>query len=450
MDDSVKNCSKSLSNYTTLQVLIELVPYDDSYSGWSRRSPTWFAFYYILIIIYCFLFISLSITCAILLSKKHLAQRFKVRTFIAIDLALIVLGVSRTLFLLLDPWGQAGYCTHIVCIVLSRLFGSMAFPSLTASYTLVFITLWISVRIHLGRSWLQNLKILIPLCCVHYIVALIIEIIVLLPFRNTMVVLFLLVGCEVIFSLWGFIVCFMFLIAGYRLLKTVEKSAKSSSVICRDSPNMNRHDLIEKSKFKNRADDPNQRKRSLTIIRLKNHLRTKQRRAERKITAITYITMVLGMLYSILNIANLIISFLILFDGCLGELIGNESSPDVWLAIRYFYFTLEISLAVFLTYATNDYTPLIDCVVTAVGTCCRTKEFIQRFSLNVQDNSTISKNTLKVDIETCVTRDENSTISINDDDSTPPVVKNNSRISKSPSPLSVSFDIKDNFTGEET
>ena len=116
-------------------------------------------------------------------------QRFRVRTFITIDLALITLGISRTLFLILDPWGQSGFCKHYACIVVSRLLGSLAFPGLTASYTLVFITLWISARIRLrGKSWIQKLKVLVPLCFIHFGVAILFEIIVALPFLPPKVV----------------------------------------------------------------------------------------------------------------------------------------------------------------------------------------------------------------------------------------------------------------------
>ena len=111
------------------------------------------------------------------------------RTFISIDLALITLGISRTLFLVLDPWEQLGFSKHYTCIVVSRLLGSLAFPGLTASYTLVFITLWISARIRLGgKFWIQKLKVLVPLCFVHFGVAILFEIIAALPFLPPKVV----------------------------------------------------------------------------------------------------------------------------------------------------------------------------------------------------------------------------------------------------------------------
>jgi len=158
-ETGTNSCLTELTNLSTLKVLSMLRPSDSPH--WDQRTQWWYAFFYLLIIIYGILFLSFSIFCLLILTKRHLAQRFQVRTSIAIDLALIVLGCSRFLFLLLDPWGQLGFCTHFACTVLSRLLGSLGFPSLTASYTLVFLTLWISARIQLGRTWVKRFRRLV-------------------------------------------------------------------------------------------------------------------------------------------------------------------------------------------------------------------------------------------------------------------------------------------------
>ena len=358
--DTMEDCSVDFSNETAISIVALLVPNNSSY--WRERTDAWYAFFYLLIIIFSVLFLAFAITCILLLSKRHLAQRFRVRTFIAIDLALITLGISRFLFLLLDPWGQLGFCNHYACIVISRLLGALGFPSLTASYTLVFLTLWISARLRLGRSWVQRLKVLIPLCCTHYVVAIAVEIILLVPLQGTLGVLILLVSCEAVFTVWGMIVCLLFLIAGFRLLKTLEETGKKSSVICKDSPNLNRHDLIEKSRFEAKNMD-NLKKRSLTTLRLKQKLKSQHKQALRKVTLITYVTVALGIAYSVLSLISLFFVIFSLFDGCPGEVEGSQMLPEVWLVIKYILFTLEICMALLLTYAINDYTPLINAVI---------------------------------------------------------------------------------------
>lgn len=386
------NCTIALSNKTAIAVLAVLVPNDSKY--WGKRTESWYAFFYLLIIIYSVLFLAFAITCIVLLSRRHLAQRFKVRTFIAIDIALIVLGCSRFLFLVLDPWGQLGFCTHYACIVISRLLGALGFPSLTASYTLVFITLWISARIRLGRSWVQKLKILIPLCCIHYVVALAVEIVLFIPLTRSVGILILLVSCEAIFSIWGFIVCLLFLVAGFRLLKILQKTDKKSSVICRDSPNKNRHDLIDKSRFTNKNTE-NLRTFSLSTMKLKKAAISHHKRALRKVTLITYVTVALGITYSVLNLGNLFLFLFGLFDGCLGEIQGGKMLPEIWLLLRYIFFSIEICMAVLLTYAINDYAPLIAAFKGVIFKCCANGKL--QFSPNVED--TPSRATLSSSLE---------------------------------------------------
>lgn len=366
VSDAMQGCKVEISNETAVSIISLLVP--NNSSSWSERTEAWYAFFYLLIIIYSSLFLAFAVTCILLLAKRHLAQRFKVRTFIAIDLALITLGLSRFVFLLLDPWGQLGFCTHYACLVFSRLLGALGFPSLTASYTLVFLTLWISARMQMGRSWVQRLKVLIPLCCVHYVVALAVETVLLIPIEGSLGVLILLVACEAVFATWGLLVCALFLIAGFRLLKTLERTAKKSSIICRDSPNINRHDLIEKSKFAAKNKE-NLRKRSLTTIKLKAQLRSQHKRALRKITLITYVTVLLGILYSTLSLANLFLVSLSLFDGCPGKIRSGKMSSEIWLVLRYIFLTIEIGMALLLTYAINDYTPLINGFIRVIINC---------------------------------------------------------------------------------
>ena len=335
--------------------------------NWVQRTDAYWAFFYIMLVVFGLLYLCLALGCILLLAKRHLAQRFRVRTFIAIDVALMVLGFSRVLFFIVDPWGQSGFCDHYACIVVSRLIGALSFPSLTASYTLVLITLWSSARMQLGRTWIQRLKVLIPLCFVHYGVAIVFEILGSIPTGNSMIVIILLIVCESTFSIWGFLVCFSFLISGHRLLKSIEKSVRSSSIMCKDSPNLTRHQLIEKSKFQNQ----NGRKRSHSTLKLKHMLREKHRRAVRKVSRITYITVLLGMAYSVVNFVNLTLTCLSLFHGCPGYLdYDTQQHPAVWLTLRYIAFVLELLLAVLLTYSISDYQPILNflcCGMRKVG-----------------------------------------------------------------------------------
>ena len=410
-----EDCEIQISNATTFQVLSVLIPSNSP--AWHERTDYWFAFFYVMLCIYCVVFLGIALACVFLLIKRHLVQRFRVRTFIVIDLALITLGVSRVLFLLLDPWGQLGFCKHLACVVISRLLGSLAFPSLTASYTLVFITLWLSARIHLGTSWIQRLKVLIPLCFLHYGVAIIFEIVASLPFKQPLAIVLILIACEAFFSIWGFLVCFSFMIAGFRLLRTMKKSATSSSMICRDTPSISRHDLINKSKsiVKGKAAS------SKSIAKRRKIFRGQQKKSVRKVTLITYITVFLGMIYSILGLLNLVMVILVIFNGCFGMIKNTRQHPELWLALRYVMFTLESCMAVLLTYAVSDYTPLIN----VLKKC---------FQCNKEDLPAVENTTCSLSTESNSTTLVNSLSRTLTYSSTQECC--NPKVSKSPSPLS--------------
>ncbi len=357
------NASNSCDGIQDMQVYKVFglaVPNEDN---WEDRSTSWYVFFYTLLIAFGLLYVALGVACILLMWKRHLARRFKVNTFVAIDLALLTLGFSRAAFFVLDPWGQSGYFTCRGCVIVSRLLSALGFPSLTASYTLVFITLWLSAKIQLGRSCVQKLKVLIPLCLVHYAVAITFEIIGSLPVSKYPVV-FLLVGCESVFTVWGFLICLAFVFAGHRLLRTVKKSAINSSVVCRDSPSVKRQDLVEKSRFQIRGSEARAKSQSKLKLKVREH----HQRAIRKVTLITYVTATLGMVYSLVSFVNLTLLCLNLFKDCPGYYRSEEKlQPGAWLALKYVVFSLELLLALLLTYSITDYQPVIELLYK---TCC--------------------------------------------------------------------------------
>lgn len=346
------NCSEINS---TIQALGLLAPNDEN---WKERTPGWYATFNAMVVMIGLFYVGIATYALVSLCKRRSAARFKkVRTFIAIDIALLLLGVSRVAFLSLDPWGQNEYFTCRGCVIVSRLLSTIAFPSLTASYTLLFITLWISARIRLGTFMIQKLKVILPLCFLHYVIAFLVEVIASVPL-SPFAALILVVVCEAIFSLWGILLCIAFMIAGVRLLHTIKMSARSSSVVCRDTPQLSRHDLIMSNK-EQKPESPSMLYRQRTKSKIKTEAQAKHHRAVRKITHITYFTASLAILYSSLVMINLIFICLTLFDGCAGTIGGKKLSPDIWLLLRWLQFATELLLAVVLLYSNTDCRPFL-------------------------------------------------------------------------------------------
>ena len=342
------NDCNQLNNVTPHEAFGLTVPND---ANWEERTLVWYVFFDLMLATYGLLYGGLALFTLVMLCKRRLTARFKkVHTFVAIDFALLTLGVSRVVFFSLDPWGQNNYFTCQGCVVVSRLISALAFPSLTASYTLLFITLWSTATIKLGPFWIQKLRVLVPLCFVHYIVAIVLEIIGSCPLPVYPIVIVLLL-CETIFAVLGIVLCVAFMIAGVRLLRTIKQSARSTSMVCRDSPTVTRHDLIVNK------ESPSQRYKQRTKSR--NVAQERHHRAVRKISRITYFTASLAILYSALIMVNVVVLCLNLFDGCTGYIDNAQLSPERWLVILFLRLTVELLLATLLSYSNTDYRPVI-------------------------------------------------------------------------------------------
>lgn len=328
--------------------------------AWTPITVPWLVFFYLKLVIFGLLFLMLGIVCIVLMAKRHSARRFKAKTFVAIDVSIAILGFSRFLFFIVDPFGISGFCTHqLACTIVSRLLNAVAFPSLTAAYTLVFITLWYSAKMRLGRSCIQHWRIIIPLCFIHYFVAILFEII---GIFGTYSVVFLLLGCEAFFTTWGLFVCVTFLVAGCRLLRTVKASIRQSSIVGRD-----------RALTSNSIADPNNKGattdgEAYNVTRIKLKAKKHHKQAIRKITIITYIAATLGGLYSMLTLVMLVMVCLQLFGECPEEESSMyHSDSDLWLVLRYIALILEYLMAILLLYSINDVRPLVKAISSVIS-----------------------------------------------------------------------------------
>ena len=358
-----------LSNTSTFHILGLLVPNCEK-GSWTAITSGWIGAFYLFVVLSVPFYLFIGAICLLFLYKRRVAKRFKTKSFVAIDIALSILGFSRVVFYIIDPYGVSGFCTHPGCVIVSRLLYSLGFPSLTASYTLVFLTLWQSARLRLRRTAAEHWNVIIPLCCIHYFVAVIVEVIgVVGPYP----VVFLLIGCELAFMVWGFAVCVAFIIAGTRLLHSVRTSARQSSVVCRDTT-LTREPGTHGSLTKVQ-----------TTMRIKGTFRRHHKQAIRKVTIITYISALLGSLYSILGLAQLVLNVMELFGSCST---GYSSNSNVWLLLRYAMSGVEVALALLLIYSSNDLRPFIHKLQTVCN--CMTQN---RTSMSADDQkSKESKN----------------------------------------------------------
>lgn len=186
---------------------------------WTERSVAWTTGFKVYIAIFAVLFLLLGIMAVVMIYRKD-CVRLPTKTFLAVYSTVAILGFSRAIFLVLDPYGLLGFIVDRFdrWIILSRLLAALGFPSLVASYTLVFFTLLKLSKTSAGRQWYQKWKFVAPIAGVPYVIALAAELIGnTAPYPALISVL----ACEGFFTVFGVLVCGVFLFAGRRLMHKI-------------------------------------------------------------------------------------------------------------------------------------------------------------------------------------------------------------------------------------
>ena len=327
---------------------------------WGEETTLWLVFFYLYVAIFLTLFCLLTALTLYVLSQRKRSERQrvkKVNTFYAINSLIIALSILRIVHLIFDPHFVEGWIAgpafhHILSIVFS-----MGFPSLTASYLLVFITLWMSRKIQGGFTCIQKLTILIPLCAFQYVVTLIIE---LVTISNQYEVIYVIIACDLFFSLWGIFICVAFLLAGYLLIKSIGVGNRESTTGL-ENLQIDKQNSIKGGRYTHASRIGSRRftfsKRQNSTLSYKRKGVEHRQRAMMKVTIVTCVSAFLGILYSILSTTNVALAMNILLQNeCVNEARGNRA---VWLFLQYLGRSLELLLCLLLLYAVADTTKIM-------------------------------------------------------------------------------------------
>ena len=291
--------------------------------------------------------------------KRSERQKIKkVNTFYAINSMIISLGVFRVLHLVLDPFGVEGWIEgpaprHILSIIFS-----MGFPTLTASYLLVFITLWMSRQIKGGFKCIQKLTVLVPLCAFQYVVTLIVE---LITISNQYEVIYVIIACDLFFSLWGIFICVAFLLAGYLLIKSIGIGNREITTGVENLQTNNKENSLRNERYTHASRFGSRRftfsKRQNSTLSYKRRGVEHRQRAMMKVTIVTCVAAALGILYSFLSTGIVaLMMHLLLQNDCINK---ARSSRAVWLLLQYIGRTLELLLCLLLLYSVADTTKMM-------------------------------------------------------------------------------------------
>lgn len=313
-------------------------------------SPVWLGFFHASTVVWTLAFLLFALVLSVLILRRHSVDRFKVKTTVAVLLTLAVLGFSRTALCINMSVALGNLCSNeLVCLIFIRLFDALGFPSLTASYTLVFMTLVLASKVRLGPDCLQRVWILIPFSLFHYVVALVFEITGLVSPGPA---LFSLLACEAFYTIWGVVVCVIYIVVGVRLMHQIRRSIRQTSLLVKRQQRQRAFTFAKKG---------TQRPGHGTM-KMTREVKRHHHRALRKITILTYLTAGLGIMYSMTNVVRLAYNFILVRDLC-DQLLSPQAGrqdPIVWLVLLNVSRALELLLGILLAYSVTDIEPFVN------------------------------------------------------------------------------------------
>ena len=340
-------CIDLLKNKSAYTLLFHLNPVDSETPIWEQRSELWRLLFIVFTAIYSFFYFKLGLLSLVMIIKRNCA-RLPTKTFIVIYTCLAILGFSRGLLLTLDPYGMLGWIMTRFrqWIIISRMLAVLGFPSITAAFTLVFLTLYKSTELGTSRLWVQNWRVVVFIAAVHYLPAVGTEAIAnIAPYPALLSVII----CEGVFTLWGVLICIFYLFAGGRLRRRLK--GQCSKAVRRCLSTLERHPPV-----------------GLREEEYRKHYR-RIAKTVRKIGLISYGTAILGILYAAVSAAALIMVSIFAFHNCFGlNGLGHSVS---WFAIKVASRSMEIPLAFVMLYSVTDVRGVLQ-VIRGTFCCCFT------------------------------------------------------------------------------
>ena len=137
--------------------------------------------------------------------------------FIAINTLLFVLGATRAVYLLLDPYESRENGVEDPKWMTLLLFG-IAYPCLTSSFCLIHLAFLEVTKLQIGPSKLQDVRFLSGVIVIHFIVVFTAETTSSIkPELDA-----LLIVCQSFFILWGLLLSGSFIYSGCKVIHRVE------------------------------------------------------------------------------------------------------------------------------------------------------------------------------------------------------------------------------------
>lgn len=226
--------------------------------------------------------------------------------FIAINSLLFVLGVTRAVYLLLDPYESRQNGVKDPEWMTLLLFG-IAYPCLTSSFCLIHLTFLEVTYLKIGPSKLQNVKFISTIIAVHFVIVFTAESVPSVKPELRV----LLIVCQSFFILWGLILSGSFIYSGWKVISYVERVQQQLG-------------SIEKNGIQRNS--PKQKSRTTKVAR------------------VTLVTSVLGAVVCFMQFYSMI-SLYALYSYV------TDPEPWSWLAFQSCFRLVELAMACTIAYS---------------------------------------------------------------------------------------------------
>lgn len=175
------------------------------------------------------LFSALALTSVVSLVRSNTQGGLGRKPFVvAINSLLLILGVARAFYLLVDPYESRQNGVQMPRW-LAQLLYNIAFPCLSSAFFLIFLVFLEVAKLQLVPKKLQNVRFLVIVISLHFAIVLFAEVAgVIKPDLAVPIIV-----CQLFFIIWGFLLSASFIYGGLKVIfraKNVKKQLNTLNV----------------------------------------------------------------------------------------------------------------------------------------------------------------------------------------------------------------------------
>ena len=180
---------------------------------WDLALKEWSALWEIHFIGFGILFIGVALfSCFCLVRIKAKAKSMSMGNyFLAVCFMLMVFSVSRTFFLLLDPYESHSVLNLPVVVV--RILFAIGYPCITSALSLIHFAFIEVNKLRLISRRLQNVKFLVSVIAVHFVVVLVVYLVITYSPKLAR----LLILCQTVLIAWWLVLSLCFLYSAWKV-----------------------------------------------------------------------------------------------------------------------------------------------------------------------------------------------------------------------------------------